>query len=64
MPRTLPSVPIKRLNLIVPLPVYDEIRRLAVLGAADPYDPPNVSAMARKLIWLGIKQLRQEDGKC
>jgi len=60
----LPSVPVKRLNLIVPLPVYEEIRRLAGLDGADPYDKPNVSAMARKLIWLGITQLRLEEGKC
>lgn len=64
MPR-LPTVPVKRLNLIVPAPVYEEIRRLAALEAADPYDTPNVSAMARKLLWLGILTLsRVEDNQC
>jgi hypothetical protein len=51
----LPSVPIKRLNLIVPLPVYNEIQRLAAQETADPYEKPNISAMARKLLWVGLQ---------
>lgn len=62
----LPSVPVKRLNLIVPLPVYEEIQRLAALETADPYAKPNVSAMARKLLWLGLEQQQrlQEHSGC
>ena len=52
----LQSVPVKRLNLIIPQPVFEEIRRLAALETADPFAKPNVSAMARKLIWAGLQQ--------
>ena len=62
--RKLQSVPIKRLNLIVPLPVYEEIQRLAALETADPYDTPNVSDMARKLLWMGLRQTLGEESGC
>lgn len=62
--RTIPNIPVNRLSLAVPKPVYDEVLRFAHKDAEGTLEKPNVSITLRDLIWRGLLQRRAEECGC
>ena len=60
----VPRLPVNRLSLAVPKPVYDEIMRFARKDVKDTLEKPNTSVTLRDLILRGLRQRRQEEREC
>ena len=64
MKRNIPSIPVNRLSLAVPRPVYDEVIRFAHQDVEGTLERPNISVTLRDLIFRGLVQRRAEEVKC